>query len=242
MSRLHTLEYLGLSTLCQPVYETLLKYGPLSIADLSRRVGKHRPMVYKTVGELIDSRLVSQVKIGKRITYKAESPTLIQALVKKREQRINYKIDRYQDIYQKRDKKPKITFFEGKEGIATAYEQLLNATEKQGVIYRYESPRDYQFNKKYYTELYRQRAGSQGDVDKCVITNEKTNLKRRNSLNRISKAIPSAKDLFEYNITELIGKDRVIFIDYDSEIAIMIENERFAHFQKVLYKLLFEKL
>ena len=233
------LKQLGFSDIAEQIYFTLLKKGACSIAELAQLTGKHRPVIYRTLPELTSVNLVAKISKGKRILYKAESPANLSTLSKRQIEAINIALPKLLDIFQNKDKKPKVSFFEGKEGIATVYENLMTSTKKEEAIYRYESPRDYKRNKRYYPSLYWKRAGASGDIDKYVITNQKTHQKRHANLNRFSKAVSIP---FEDNITEIIGNGKVIFIDYDTETAIVIENERFADFQKSIYKMFFEKL
>lgn len=233
------LRQLGFSNIAEKIYLALLKRGSCSIAELAQLTGKHRPVIYKAIPELTSVNLVAKISKGKRILYKAESPANLSTLSKKQIEAVNMALPKLLDIFQNKDKKPKVSFFEGKEGIATVYEQLITSTKKEEIIYRYESPKDYKRNKRYYPSLYWKRAGASGDIDKYVITNQKTHQKRHVNLNRFSKAVSIP---FEDNITEIIGKGKVIFIDYDTETAIVIENERFADFQKSIYKMFFEKL
>lgn len=233
------LKQLGFSTLAEQVYFALIKKGSCSIADLAQLTGKHRPAVYKAIPELLSANLISKITRGKRTMYKAESPAVLSALSKSHIENMNSVLPILLETFHNKDKKPKISFFDGKEGISTVYEQLVSSTKKEGAIYRYESPKDYKRNKRYYPALYWRRAGATGDIDKYVITNQKTHDKRHRNLNRLSKAVSIP---FEDNITQLIGNDKVIFIDYDTESAILIENERFANFQRNIFKMLFEKL
>ena len=233
------LRQLGFSDIAEQIYLTLLKKGSCSIAELAQLTGKHRPIIYKTLPELTSVNLASKLSKGKRTLYKAESPVNLSILSKRQTEAVNAAIPKLLYIFQNKDKKPKVSFFEGKEGIMTVYENLIASTKKGEAIYRYESPKDYKENKRYYPSLYWKRAGASGDIDKYVITNQKTHQKRHLNLNRFSKAV---NILFEDNITEIIGKGKVIFIDYDTETAIVIENERFADFQKSIYKMFFEKL
>ncbi|HEY4515594.1 MAG TPA: helix-turn-helix domain-containing protein [Candidatus Paceibacterota bacterium] len=233
------LRQLGFSGIAEKIYLTLLKKGSCSIAELAQLTGKHRPAIYKSLPELTSSNLVSKFVKGKRIVYKAESPATISALSKKQIENVNLALPTLLDVFHNKDRKPKISFFEDKEGIATVYEQLISGTKKGEVVYRYESPKDYKKNKRYYPSLYWKRAGATGDIDKYVITNLKTHEKRHKNLNRFSKAVSIP---FEDNITQIIGNGKVIFIDYDTETAVVIENDRFVDFQKSIFKMLFEKL
>lgn len=233
------LRTLGFSPLAEKIYLNLINKGPANVAELAQVCGKFRPAVYKALPALLTANLVTKVTKGKRIVYKAESPAAISALVKKQAKLVEDILPDLVKTFQQKDQKPKISFFEGKEGIATVYEQLVAGTPKGGAIWRYEAARDYKKNKRYYPSLYWKRAGSTGDIDKYVITNLKTHQKRHQNLNRLSKAVTGP---FEENITELIGNDKVVFVDYDTETAIVIENERFAEFQKTIFKMLFEKI
>lgn len=237
------LQVLGLSALASTIYGVLLKRASGSISELARITGKHRPAVYKAVSELLNNQLISQSSVGKRITYRAESPVALFNIQKKQSEKLSEIIPEYIKIYEKKDITPKISVMEGKRGIATAYERLMKGLEKKGKLFRIESPNDYAVNKKYYPLAYWKRAnGKNGDIDKFVITNEKTNTKRRNSLNRFSKYVNEVPGEFEYNITQLITKDAVVYIDYQTETVIMIENKRLAEHQTYLFQKLFENL
>jgi sugar-specific transcriptional regulator TrmB len=233
------LRQLGFSRTAEQIYFILLKRGSCSIVDLAQATRKHRPAIYKALPELINANLAAKIIKGKRILYKAESPAIISSISKSYSENINLALPVLLESFHNRDKKAKISFFEGKEGIATVYEQLISDTDKGGAIYRYESPRDYTKNKRYYPSLYWKRAGRTGDIDKFVITNKKTQEKRHKNLNRFSKAVNIP---FEDNITQITGNNKVVFIDYDTETAIVIENKRFADYQKSIFKLLFEKI
>jgi hypothetical protein len=47
---------------------------------------------------------------------------------------------------------------------------------------------------------------------------------------------------FDYNITQIIYGDRVAFIDYNSETALVIESKVIADFQEHIFKMLYKKL
>ena len=66
--------------------------------------------------------------------------------------------------------------------------------------------------------------------------------RKSNRLHRLIKTVPAKYDLFSYDITQLIYKDKVAFIDFGSLSAAIIENPTFAEFQRKIFKLLFDKL
>jgi len=235
----NVLKKLGFSCTAERIYFILLERGSCSVSEMAQFTGKHRPSIYKALPELISSNLVSRTLKGKRVLYRAESPAILSILAKRQTGSVDMILPKLLDIFQNKDRKAKISYFDGKEGIATVYEHLVSSTKKGEPIYRYESPRDYKKNKRYYPSLYWKRAGATGDIDKFVITNLKTHEKRHKNLNRFSKAVNVSLD---DNITQIIGNKKVIFIDYDAETSILIEDERFADFQRKIFKMFFEKL
>jgi len=236
-------ERLGLSEEAGKIYVSLLKNRRLSVAGLSSDTGLYRPMVYKILPELLEKNIVSKTKVGKRTYYVAENPEYLGQLVTELKTELEKIIPELKQFYEGSKNKPSIGFFEGKKAIQHIYEDMIRRSKKGGSVYRYESPRDYLAIGNYYPALYWKHAtGPDSDIEKYVITNEETFLKRRQRLSRHTKVIPAEYDTFDYNITQLIYADTVAFIDFDTETATIIKNKRFADFQLKLFKMLFKKL
>jgi predicted transcriptional regulator len=247
MKKYPQLQALGLSGQMIDIYLFLTGNKAQTISDIAKRVGIHRPMIYKLLPELTQKGLVTTTKLGKRILYTAESPINLKGLLSSTETKLEQIIPELLERYQKSSSHPIMTFYEGSTGIKHIYEVLLRAAKKGEVIYRYESPKDYIKNKRYYPKLYVELASAEGplgrsQIQKFVITNENTANLRHPTLERYSKAVPAKYDPFEYNITQIIFGNKVAFIDYETETATLIENEVFAKFQRQIFKLLFEKL
>ncbi|MDP3771421.1 MAG: hypothetical protein Q8R16_03925, partial [bacterium] len=60
--------------------------------------------------------------------------------------------------------------------------------------------------------------------------------------NRAVKVVPPAYNLFQYDVVQLIYANKVAFMDYNTETALIIENSAVAEFQKNMFKLLYDKL
>lgn len=239
----HFLTSLGLSKLESKLYLCLLQAHRASIAALAKQTGIHRPTIYRIIPKLIDDGLVSEVKVGKRSLYIAESPARLQLLLNSLKSQFDEHLPELGRMYEGSQHRPVVKYYEGKKAIQNIYEEMIRRSKKGDSIYRYESPRDFLTVGKYYPRLYFQRAtGSNGEIEKHVITNEITFTKRRERLMRHTKVIPTEYDSFDYNITQLIYKDTVAFIDFDTETATVIQNKRFADFQLKLFKMLFRKL
>ena len=234
---------LGLSKLESDIYFVLLRLNRASISTIAGEVQTYRPTVYRTLPKLISKGLVSQVKSGKRTVYIAEDPKKLKELADNIQYELGETLPELSRVYDGSQKRPFVRYVEGKKAIESIYEDMVRRSKKGDSIYRYESPRDYHLLGKYYPKLYWKRAtGPDGEIEKHVITNEATASKRSERLSRHTRVIPSAYDSFDYNITELIYKDTVAFIDYDTETAMLVKNKRFSEFQLKIFKMLFGKL
>jgi sugar-specific transcriptional regulator TrmB len=237
------LNALGIQSPQDAIYLYLLEARRATVFTISEKTGIYRPTIYRALPILIEKGLVSKVRVGKRTMYIAEHPAILSGFLEELETKLGEIIPELTRVYDSNQKRPVIRFYEGKKGIEHIYVDMMRSSKKGDSIYRYESPKDRKINARYYPALYLKRAtGPEGEIEKYVITNEETHKNRRPGLTRHSKAIPEAYDPFDYNITELIYKNKVAFIDYDTETATLIENGRFASFQLKLFKLLFKKL
>ncbi len=237
------LQKLGLVAPLSTIYLSLLEMGQATLGTLSKHSGVYRPTLYRNMPLLIEKGLVSKSQKGKRTVYIAEDPSKLSFTLEDLTSELNASLPELQTLYVRHNEKPIIRFFEGKKGIAEIFKDVVTTMGKKGTIYRYESPKDYKKNAKYYPDIYwKHAAGLMSDIEKYVITNEKTQKLRSPRLSRLSVSIPSSYDEFEYDVTEIIYKDKVAFVDYKSETASIIENARFAEFQKKLFMMMFKKL
>ncbi|MFA4937216.1 MAG: helix-turn-helix domain-containing protein [Patescibacteria group bacterium] len=244
MKLITILQKIGLSETEARVYMAILELGAGTVATIANTSALYRPTVYKALPILIERNIISRSRVGKRIVYVAEKPIVLKSLLEGLRKEFDGALPNLLQLYASAKKRPVIRFFDGQEGIRHVYTDLLDTVKKGDIIYRYESPTDYKKNKEYYPQLYMQIAGKKlrSDIEKFVITNKVTHDARSKQLERYSKYVPPSKDLFEYNITQLIYGNKVAFIDYDTETASIIESSKFFQFQRQIFKLLFDAL
>jgi len=65
---------------------------------------------------------------------------------------------------------------------------------------------------------------------------------KENKLNREMRAIPEDYDLFDDNIGKIIYGNKVAIIDYNTSTSFIIENKKFADFEKKIFLLLYRYL
>ncbi len=242
MDTVATLVKIGLGKKEAGIYLALLRLGTANIMDLSREAGISRPLVYKSLDELLKEGLVSRMRKGKRDHYVAESPDRLRRLLETVEDDLDSLIPELQSVYQKGEAtKPIAKYFKGTSGIRAIWDDLASTLGKGEIYYRYSSSLDAQKRSDYLSGYY-QDTKKKKQIERFVITNEAISRTQQPDLNREVRIIPKESGLFEYGITQLIYGRKVAFIDYRTEVVFVIENEAIAEFQKALFKTLYQKL
>ncbi len=236
------LQKIGLEPEQSRIYLALLKLGQAGISDIAKTTGLYRPAIYHHLPLLIERGLVSQAEKGRRKVFVAESPEHLADVVKRLGEEVQSALPELLAAYRGNQAQPMIRYFQGADGLRSVYEDLLRTVKKGDVVYRYESPKDHKKYGKYIPREYFDRILDQREVDWLIITNKATRARKTNRMERVYKTVPLESDQFMYDISQFIYRDRVAFIDYQSETASIIESPTFADFQRKIFKLLFDRL
>lgn len=235
------LQQLGLSKNGALAYLALVDLGPATIARIAAESGVQRPLIYKVLPELFNMGLVAKAPRGKRMHYSALSPTKLRNLHRTLDVALDSALPALEKRYLASGERPHITYLEGRAGIVAVYEDIIETLPKGGIFYRYSSGSKAKKNEYYVPKDYRAKRDAK-KLERYVITNKQTAAKKSSRLERAVKIIPEGSDLFTYNITQLIYGNKVAFVDYNTESAIIIENPVIAAFQERLFKLLYQRL
>ncbi len=242
MDKQRILEKIGLNKHESSIYLALLELGPSHIAQISEKSSIHRPLIYKALPSLIDRKLVTQTKRGKRTIFMAEPPNRLETLFD------DLKIDFFEilpdleDQYSNNELKPRVRFLEGRDGTKRIFDDIVRSLKKGDVFYRYSSNRDGQEKKDKYVPRGYRKMRDEKKLERQVITNESTAQHKIAKLDRFVKIMPNDFGSFDHNVTEIVYGDKIAFIDYNSETAMIIESKRIADFQQHIFKMLYKKL
>lgn len=234
-----TLQSLGLSGHEQAVYIFLLKNGKSTPTEIEQGERMHRPIVYRAISSLLGKGLLKVFTKGKRKYYVAESPDALAQLFKRTEERFVDDIEDLHQLHNKNAGKPMVTFSEGRRAIEEAYLDVPRTVEKDGTYYRYISSSELN-RTRFLPKTYREQRNKKG-LSRYIICN-KAIQKKKPSLGAEVKVIPEKHDLFADNISQVIYKDKVAIVDFDTESVITIQSQKFADFQKKIFKILYERL
>lgn len=236
------LQKIGLKKDESAVYVALVEAAEsATISEISRRAGIHRPLIYKALPSLQEKGLVSSISKGKLKRFMAESPQKLKIVFTQFAADFESALPELESAYQAKGRRPVVKFLEGKRGLQFVFEDLVTSLKRNDVYYRYTSNKDLVATEKYLPGNYR-KIRDQKQLQRFIINNEAVHKQQKPDLNRATKAIPAKYGLFDYHIAQIIYGNKVAFVDYNSETALIIENSHIAEFQKKLFKLLYDTL
>ena len=174
--------------------------------------------------------------------YMAEAPNRLESIFDDLKYQFFELLPDLEDTYASNNKKPTIKFMEGKDGTKRVFDDVVRSLKKGDTFYRYSSNIDGNEKRdKYIPRTYKQIRDNK-KLERMVITNNQTAKNKEKRIDRFIKIMPEDFGNFDYNITQIIYGDRVAFIDYNSETALVIESKVIADFQEHIFKMLYKKL
>lgn len=221
------------------IYLDLLNYWNSNIVEISNRTQINRPSIYKTLPNLVEIWLVCSVIKWKRKVYKAENPNKLKDLLKNVTSNLDIIVWNLSELYNSKEAKPNIKFYEWKTGIKTLFMDILDTLKPWDTYYRYTSRR--WLNYDLYPKDYNKKIDEKW-LFRYVITNEEVAKSKEKREKREMVVIPKNVYIYDDNINKIIYKDKIAVVDFNSLTAFIIENKILAWFEENLFKLLFKTL
>lgn len=124
------LKDLGLTDSEVEIYLILLQNDSMLPGNISQKTGIHRPYVYDGLSRLSNKGLVNYViKSGKKY-YRAASPKRLSAIIKEKQDNLNTLLPELNEQFYQKKEDYKVNIFEGKEGLKTLFEMIIEDIEK----------------------------------------------------------------------------------------------------------------
>jgi len=241
MKKEHILEHLGLNEKESAIYLALIDLGHATISRLSQRTNIHRPALYALLPEMKAKGLIFDAKEGKRRIYTPAPPETLEALFNGFSAQFHGFIPELQSKYESIESRTTVKYLSGKKEIGSIFLDLVTLLKHGDVFYRYSSAKDIERANAFLPDGYREKRDKK-QLERYVITNEAGKKVKKQRLERDIKIIPKEYDPFDQDVTQIIYGRKVALIDYNTQTAILIENEKIAEFQRKLFVLLYKKL
>ena len=236
-----SLEYIGFSEKEVLIYLALLSLGRGTVTQISKKAGINRPTGYHILSSLESKGLVKVSGKEPKQEYVSESPDQIEKLIddkiKADEARIKEArkiIPELKSIHNVLNR-PRVLFYEGKDGLERVYENTLTSTEE---IRAFASVEDVNLAlPNYFPQYYKRRAKKNISI-RAVFpdSQEARELSTHNSA-ELRKTILVPDNQYSFHPEINIYDNKVMIASWREKLGIIIESQEIADAMKKIYEL-----
>jgi len=236
-----TLERMGFTLNETKTYLSLLNLGSCLASDLAKKTGLHRRPVYDALSRLIEKGLASHViKAGKKY-FQASNPEKIIDILKERENEIKDLMPDLQEKFQKIKPEFLAEVYEGREGLKTVMELILN--DKGGWL-TIGSTGKGQETLQYYLEQFSKRREKLGIKRKILTASTQKGIEYSKILKKqkfidvrfLSKEIQNPQTIWIFG-----NKVAIILVSIEQPIIFLIDSKDISNSFKEYFNLLWRQ-
>jgi predicted transcriptional regulator len=230
------LQKLGFSQNESKIYLAALESGQASAQDIAQKAGIKRTTGYSVLSYLINRGIIAKTKVKGKTRFLAEPPERLLTLIKEIETGIKQALPELDAIYNKKDTKPKITFYEGAHAVQKVYDDTL--IEKPNEILEYntnayfEGRADvdpYYIQKRVALGIHARRIAGKGS---------KWDTKHRYlDAKELAQTTIVPKENFDPKIEINIYNNKVALLNYAENMSVIIESKAIADAMRQAYAL-----
>lgn len=238
------LQELGLAEKESRVYLAALELGSASVQDIAHKAGVNRPTTYVQIEFLAKKGLMSSFIRGKKRYFNAESPEQLMRILDKKKKEIENKQDELEksmpelkSLHNLMEDKPKVRYFEGKEGLKAIQQDILRTDIK--VVKEVTNIDNFQESE---DDHYRNKVKEKlkNIPVQVIYTSKEGSIKAEKEGNRKRLFVPLEKFDFPSEIM-IYGKNKVAFINPTKTNGVIVENDDIFNTLNSLFDLAWKK-
>ena len=243
----HVLENFGFSSKEIPVYLSLLQLETATASQIADASNINRSTVYVVIESLQKRGLIGTQKEQEGITkYSATPPERLLQLAEEETKKYKSLVGQIHSIlpelkskYRGNKPRPRVRFYEGKEGLISAYEDTLTATEEIRAFASIENM--HKAIPGYFPEYYIRRSNKGISIRSIhPDTEEAQERSKNNKLElRVSALVPANKYNFSPEIN--VYDNKIIFMSLLEKFSLVIESSELAEAFKKVFDLAWEE-
>lgn len=231
----------GFSARQAKVYLGLLELGRGTVAEVARKAGINRTTGYDILDSLVEKNLASISGRKPKQEYVAESPDRLEAYLEHQAEEALARAKSVANLIPELASihnvfgKPKVMFFEGKDGLEQVYEDTLTAHE---TILAYANVEDMHNALPNYFPRYYKRRADKGIAIRAILPGNAAGKERAEQDKeeaRETAIVPDDKYYFSPEIN--IYDDKIMIASWREKLGVIIQSKEIAEAMKSIYKL-----
>lgn len=236
------LEKIGFSQKEASVYLACLELGETNIQQIAKKSGIRRTTVYDVIESVKKKGFVSSITKNKKTYYYAEDPRAIETSLEEKQETLKRALPELLSLANFIDKKPKIRFFEGEDGIKEVYKDTLRYPGKElvgwgssKVIENFDADfvNDYYIPARLKNKISVRAIANKSEVWSSLKLVDEKSLRRTR--------LTDQRFPFDVEI-DLYGSRSVAVFAFDEKIALIIESEKIYSTLKSIFEMSWENL
>ena len=220
------LQKIGLDEKEARLYLALLELGESNIQQIAKKSGIKRTTVYDVIESLKEKGLLGLTIKKKKIIYFAESPKKLEENLDDKKRALQKIIPELLSIANLMEKKPKIRFYEGENGLKEAFKDILNYPDQEVLLWAAEEAFNF-FGDEFIDYCSVERLKKK--IWMRVIAPDNEEMKNYKSQDekyfRITKLFSAGNYPLDVDIT-IYGGGKVGIMAFQDQIGLIIESKR----------------
>lgn len=237
------LQSVGLDIKEATAYLALLELGESAMGQLVKKSGLKRTTLYDTIESLKRRGLVSVSKKNKKIVYVAENPRKIIERLEEKRISAEKMLPELLSITNVLQKKPRIRYFEGIDGIKEVYKDTLRFPDQKLQAWVSEEM-VYEFDQKFLDDYYTPRR-LEKKIWAEVIAPDLPGIREYKGLDQASLRVTKLIDPKEFPLDveiSLYSTDHIGIMSFQDKLGLIIESEPIARTLKSIFAAQWETL
>lgn len=230
------LQKLGFSENEIKVYLAALECGVASAQTIAGIAEVKRTTAYSVLNYLINRGIVGKTKIKGKTRFVPEPPQRLLLLVKEMEEGVRASMPELEAVYNKNEVKPKVTFYEGIEGIKNVFEDTLREKPKEILMWLTDAyfkdlpgySSDY-IKERVKLGMHARRIAPAGSI--WIRKN------KQHDTDELSETIAVPPELMTTGIEVNVYNNKLAFMNFAEKMAIIIESKAIADAMRQAYGL-----
>jgi len=239
------IEKLDLNQKQANIYFALLQMGTGRIQEIAKNTSLKRTTTYSILDGLVQRGFVSVLKKGGHREYFAEDPKKLPQLfereiqeIKRKQTNITEALPELASIYNAHATKPKISFYEGIEGIKRVFNETLELKKGEEIL-AYASAHDiHSFLGSDYVRNYLEQRVKKGIVQRAIAESSPEAIEhQKNDRQELRKTRLVDKNKFPFSNEINIFRNKMIILSYKDLLGVIIESAEIAKTQRAIFEL-----
>lgn len=235
---LEKLEKAGLTEKEAKTYLAILELGEATIAEIAKKSDIKRSTVYDILDLLKEKGMISQTRRNKRPIFLAENPKKMIEKLEEQKRELEEAVPELLSVMNLLDKKPRIRYFEGIEGVKEVFEDTLRYPNTE--ILTWISYPNINLGEDYFWKYYNPKRLKQRIWGRVITPDTPKNRALKETLG--DKWLAKMKVFSNESFLKLdmeikiYGKNRVGIVSYKEDLGIIIESAKIYDGLKAIFE------